>query len=119
LDILGHQLTAVERRPVVPLNAAAQVEYVGEVIRFFPALGEMRFYCIRARRNVRTDLIPQQCTVDEAQRGAGPSVIGEVVIEVYGVIAAHAQYAAALGLSRFGPPERLGTGEGQGRHREA
>ena len=103
----------------MPFDAPAQVEDVGEVIRFFPALGEMRLYRKRARRNLRTDLISQQRTVDKAQGGIGLDVVGEVVIEVHGIIATHAQDAAALGLSRFGTPEGRGTREGQDGHREA
>src|SRR5215813_6823214 len=79
----------------------------------------MRLYREGARRNLRTNLIPQQCAVDKAQGGIGPGVGGKVVIKVHGVIATHAQEAAALRLIRFGPPEERGTREGQDGHREA
>ena len=42
-----------------------------------------------------------------------------MVIEVDGVIAAHAQDPPAPGLSRFCAPEGRGTREGQDGHREA
>ena len=103
----------------MPFDAPAQVEDVGEVIRFLPALSQMRLYGECARRNLWTDLIPQQRTVDKTQGGIGLGVGGEMVIEVHRVIAAHAQDAAALGLARFGAPERRGTRQGQGQYREA
>jgi hypothetical protein len=95
------------------------VEDVGEVIRCFPALGEMRLYREGAWRNLRTDLIPQQRTVDKAQGGIGPGIGCKVVIKVHGIIATHMQDAAALGLTRFRTPEGRGTREGQDGHREA
>src|SRR5207249_11595713 len=96
-----------------------QVEHVGEVIRLFPAFGQMRLDRVGAGRNLRTDLKPQQRAVDKAQGGIGLGVVGEVVIEVHRVIAAHAQDAPTLGWDRVGPPERGGTGERHSRHREA
>src|SRR5262249_30208341 len=80
----------------------------------FPALGEMRLYDIRARRNIRTNLIAQQRAVDKAEGGIGLSVEGEVVIEVDWIIAAHAQDPAALRGVRFCSPEQRGRGEWQG-----
>jgi hypothetical protein len=57
--------------------------------------------------------------MDKAQGGISPGVVGKMVIEVHGIIATHAQDAAALRLSRFGTPEERGTREGQDGHREA
>jgi hypothetical protein len=41
LHIVGYQLTAVERRFVVPFDAFMEMENIGGVVWRFPAFGQM------------------------------------------------------------------------------
>src|SRR2546428_6149499 len=55
--------------------------------------------------------------MDKAQGGIGLGVVGEVVIEVHGVIAPHAEDAAALGWPSCRCPEPLETRQRPGSQR--
>src|SRR5262249_38890602 len=70
-----------------------------------------------ARSHVGADLMPHQSAVDEAQRGLCLEAEREMGIEVQGIITAHAQDIAALGLPRFSPPECRGMIERPSRQR--
>ena len=109
LHIVGHQFTAIEGWFVVPFDALAQMEDVGRVVWLLPPFGQMGLHREGARRHVRTDFIPHQRAVDEAQGGIGLEVEGEMVVEVRGIIATHAQDAAAPGLSGLRAPECRGA----------
>src|SRR5262249_58929383 len=88
------------------------MEDVGGIIQRFPAFGQIRLDYKSARPHLRADLMPYELVVDKAQRGIRLEVEGEMRVKVGRIIAAHAQDTAALGLSRFGAPERRGTIEG-------
>src|SRR6266446_3832402 len=92
---------------------------VGRVIWLLPPFSQMGLYREGARLYVRTDFIPHQRAVGEAHRGIGLEVEGEMVVKMRGVIAAHAQDAAALWLSGFSAPERRRLMQRPGRQRDA
>src|SRR5215475_9664211 len=102
----------------MPLDPLTQVEDIGRVVRRFPAFRDIRLYREDAWLHPRADFMAYEAAVDEAQRGMRLEADGEMRIEVGGVIATHAQDAAAFGRSCFSPPERRGTRQGQGRQRE-
>src|SRR5262249_25719841 len=119
LDILGHQLAAVDRRFVVPFDAFAESEDIGGVVERFPALGQIGLDRKGPRPNLRADLMPYELIVDEAQRVIRLEVEGEMRVKVGRIIATHAQDATAFRLPRFGAPERWGAREGPGRECDA
>src|SRR5215510_2396469 len=75
----------------------------------------MGLYREGARPHGRTDLIPHQRAVSEAQGSIGLEVESEMMIEVRRIIPTHAQDTTALGLSCLSSPECRGPREGQGR----
>src|SRR5262245_18415492 len=68
----------------------------------------MRFHREGAWPHVCTDFIPHQRAVGEAQRGIGPDIESEMMVNMRRVIAAHAQDAAALRLPSLSTPEYRG-----------
>ena len=118
LHVVGHQLTAIEGRFVVPFDTVAQMEDIGRLVWLLPAFSQMGLDCEGARPHVRTNFIPHQRAVGEAQRSIGLEIEGEMRVKVGRIIAAHAQDTAALGLSRFSAPERWGTRERPARERD-
>src|SRR5215813_5121048 len=119
LHVLCHQLATIERRFVVPFDSLTQVEDIGCIIRLLPTLGQVRLYCECARWNLWADFIPHQGAVDKAQRCVGLETDRLMMVKVRGVIAAHAQDAAALGLSSFRTPEHRGIMQWPGGQRDA
>src|SRR2546430_2459048 len=67
LHVIGHQLAAIERRFVVPFNAVAQMEDIGRVVWLLPAFGQVRLDGEGAGPHIRTDFIPHQRAIGEAQ----------------------------------------------------
>src|SRR6266851_2359817 len=118
-DILGHQLTPVDGRLIMPLDTLAEMEDRGRFVRRFPAFGQIGLDDEGTRRHVRADFMPQELVIDEAQRGIRLEVARDMRIKVRRIPAAHAQDAATLGWSRFRTPERGGTTQGQDRQRRA
>ena len=119
LDVLGHELAAVEGRFVVPFHPLAEVEKVGRLIRRVPAFGEVGLHREGAWWHCWTQAMPQQRTVDEAQRRMRPEATAwEMGIEVGWVKTAHTEDAAALGLAVFRPPEPRGQRQRPGRQRD-
>ena len=103
----------------MPFDALAQMEDVGRVVWLLPPFGQVGLYSEGARRHIRTNFIPHQRAIGEAQGGIGLEVDGEMVVKVRWIIAAHAQDTAALGLPSLRTPECRGAIEGQGRQRHA
>src|SRR5262245_27259441 len=101
----------------MPLDPLTEVEDISRVVQRFPAFRNIRLYCEDARLHPCANFMAHQSAVDEAQRGMRLEADGEMRVEVGGVIPAHAQDAAAPGLSCFRPPERRGTGQRPGRKR--
>ena len=106
LDVLGDQLTPVERRPVLPAHALAQVKDHGGVVRLFPALGQVGLDGEGPRGDPGADLVADELVVDEAQRVVGLQVQGLVGVEVRRIVAADAENAPAPGL--LGPERARG-----------
>src|SRR5262249_48086184 len=104
---------------VVPFHAVTQMEDIGRVIQRLPALSQVGFNGEGARLYPCADLMPQEPAIDEAQGGIRLEVDHEVMVKVGRLIPAHAQDAAAPGLSQSRPPERGGTRGGPGRERDA
>src|SRR6266852_3102011 len=104
---------------MVPVDSLPQMEDIGRVVQRLPPLGQIRLDDEGARLDPCTDLIPHELAVNEAQCPNRLEVGAEVVIEVDGVIAAHAEDAPALGWPRFCPPERLRAIQRPGRQRGA
>src|SRR5207253_7650839 len=111
-------LATVEGWFVVPFDTVAQMENISRVVRRFPAFGQIRLYREGARPHLRADLMPHQPAVDETQRGVRLEAKRLMRIEVHWVPSTHTQDAAALGLARFGTPERGRMREGQSRQRD-
>ena len=107
-DILGHQLTPVDGRLVLPLHPVAEMEDIGRVVRCFPAFGQIRLDEEGARRHPCPDSIPHELAVDKAQRGMGPEIDGEMRVKVRRVLAADTEDTAALRWPRFRSPEGRG-----------
>ena len=119
LDILGHQLAAVEGRLVVPFNALAQMEDISRVVQFFPAFGQIGLDNEGARGHVGADFMPHQFAVDEAHGALRKASDREMGIKVRGIKPAHAQDAAASGLPRLCSPQRGGAMQRPGGQRHA
>jgi hypothetical protein len=91
------------------------MEDVSCVIWLLPPFGKVGLYREGARPHVRTDFIPHERAVGEAQRRIGLEVEGEMVVKVRRIIAAHAQNTTALGLPSLSAPECRGAMQRQGR----
>jgi hypothetical protein len=102
------QLAAVERRFMVPPDAFPQIEDIGRVIRRLPPFGQIGLDNKGAWLHPRTDLMPYQPAVDEAQRGIRLEVGCEMMVKVDGVVAAYTEDTAALGWARFRQPRAPG-----------
>ena len=83
--IRGHQLAAVDWWLIMPADAFSQMKEIGRVVRRFPAFGEIRLDDEGAWLHVCADFMPQELTVDEAQRGIGLEVARELRIKVHGI----------------------------------
>jgi hypothetical protein len=119
LHILGHQLTAVDGRFVVPFHPLAQVEDIGGVVWGLPAFGQVGLNHKGARLNLWTNLMPHQPAVDKAQRRMRLEVSRLMRVEVHRVIPTHAQDAAAPGRPCLCPPERQRVIQWPGGQRDA
>jgi len=62
-DILGHQLTPVDGRLIMPLDTLAEMEDRGRVVRRFPAFGQIGLDDEGTRRHVRADFMPQELVI--------------------------------------------------------
>src|SRR4029453_2388101 len=72
-----------------------------------------------ARLHIWANFIPHQGAVGEAQGSICLKVDRLMVIKVHGIIPAHAQDTAALGLSGFSTPEHRGSMQGPGGQTDA
>src|SRR5262249_34563873 len=115
--VLSHQLAAVDRRLIMPFDPLTQMEDVGRVVQLLPALRQIGFDDEGARPNRRTDFMPHQPAVDEAESGLCPDIDREVWVKVHRVKAADAEDATTLGRSLFFTPERRRAIEGPGGER--
>src|SRR5262249_39866625 len=103
----------------MPLDALTQVENIGGIVQFFPALGQIGLHDKGAWPDLWTNLMTHELAVDEAQRGVRLEANCLMRIEMHRVIPTHTQSATALGLTRFGAPELGRTRGGQDRQRDA
>ena len=74
----------------MPFDPVAQVEHIGGVVRLFPAFGQVGLHDESARLHLRTDLMPHQSTVDEAQGEMRSGSDCQMGIKVRRVKPAHA-----------------------------
>src|SRR5712691_9018018 len=95
------------------------MEDIGRIVWLLPTFGQMGLHREGARPHVRTDFIPHQRAVGEAQGGIGLEVESEMMVEVRRIIPPHAQDAAALGLPGLSAPEHRRALQGPGGQRNA